>query len=156
MAIKTGPWTAEEDAILTRLVVEEGLTKWSDIAKQIPGRLSKRVRERWTCQLHPMRRAKEVAPWTSEEIDRLFAAKCVAGSWGMGWMDGWMDPSHSTTQALATRRHAKHTRNKQGAAGEQVGGDREAPPRAHGERRQEPRLLRDAQAEAQGCVSVAS
>lgn len=76
--IKTGPWTPEEDAILTRCVVEEGMTKWSDIAKRIPGRLSKRIRERWTCQLNPQRLSKEVAPWTPEEIETLFMAKCVA------------------------------------------------------------------------------
>ena len=75
--IKTGPWTPEEDAILTRCVVEEGMTKWSDIAKRIPGRLSKRIRERWTCQLNPQRLSKEVAPWTPEEIETLFVAKCV-------------------------------------------------------------------------------
>jgi hypothetical protein len=43
VGVKTGPWTAEEDAILHRCM-EQGMSKWSDIAKQIPGRLSKRVR----------------------------------------------------------------------------------------------------------------
>lgn len=47
----------------------------SEIAKRIPGRLSKRVRERWTCQLNPERKAKEVVPWTPEEVARLFEIK---------------------------------------------------------------------------------
>jgi hypothetical protein len=58
-----------------RCVLEEGMTKWSEIAAKIPGRLSKRVRERWTCQLNPKRLSKEVAPWTAEEVATLFQAK---------------------------------------------------------------------------------
>lgn len=40
--VKTGPWTREEDEML-RKCIAEGMTKWSEIAKRIPGRLSKRV-----------------------------------------------------------------------------------------------------------------
>lgn len=41
--VKTGPWTKEEDDMLMQCMAE-GMTKWSEIAKRIPGRLSKRVR----------------------------------------------------------------------------------------------------------------
>lgn len=33
------------------------------------------VRERWTCQLNPSRKNKEVAPWTPEEDRILFEAR---------------------------------------------------------------------------------
>ena len=37
-----GPWTREEDDIIIRCM-ETGITKWSEIAERIPGRLGKQV-----------------------------------------------------------------------------------------------------------------
>lgn len=72
--VKTGPWTADEDAILLACV-QAGMTRWSEISKRIPGRLSKRVRERWTCQLNPDKRSKGLAPWTKEEEKTMEEAR---------------------------------------------------------------------------------
>ncbi len=77
--VKTGPWTPEEDAALIECMAR-GMTRWSEIAKLIPGRLSKRIRERWTCQLNPDRLTKDLAPWTLEEEQILFEAQRRLGN----------------------------------------------------------------------------
>ena len=41
-----GPWTKEEDDIICTCMAT-GVTKWSEIAVQIPGRIGKQCRERW-------------------------------------------------------------------------------------------------------------
>ena len=41
-----GPWTKEEDQIIIDCI-EAGITKWSEIAERIPGRIGKQCRERW-------------------------------------------------------------------------------------------------------------
>lgn len=50
-----GRWTIEEDRALIQLVQTNtgGSTKWSDLAKRIPGRTSKQCRERWFSHLDP-------------------------------------------------------------------------------------------------------
>ena len=48
-----GPWSPEEDAILSRLVNKFGARNWSLIAKGIPGRSGKSCRLRWCNQLDP-------------------------------------------------------------------------------------------------------
>ena len=40
-AIKTGPWTAEEDLLVARLVKVNGPQKWTYIAGHLPGRIGK-------------------------------------------------------------------------------------------------------------------
>lgn len=47
-----GAWTPEEDARLVRLVEEKGY-KWAEIAKELPGRIGKRCRERYMNHLNP-------------------------------------------------------------------------------------------------------
>lgn len=59
-----GSWTAEEDAALIALVSEHGAKKWSYIASNLPGRISKQCRERWHNQLNPNVRKD---PWCDEE-----------------------------------------------------------------------------------------
>ncbi|XP_074579816.1 transcription factor MYB3R-5-like [Curcuma longa] len=59
-----GPWTTEEDEKIASLVVKYGPTKWSVIAKSLPGRIGKQCRERWHNHLNPM--LKKDA-WTEEE-----------------------------------------------------------------------------------------
>ena len=39
--------------------------KWEEIAKQIPGRTNKKVRERWLNELDP---TIKKGPWTEEEV----------------------------------------------------------------------------------------
>ncbi|KAK9123789.1 hypothetical protein Sjap_013391 [Stephania japonica] len=48
-----GPWSPEEDAILSRLVSKFGARNWSLIARGIPGRSGKSCRLRWCNQLDP-------------------------------------------------------------------------------------------------------
>jgi hypothetical protein len=59
-----GPWTAEEDATVERLVGEYGAKKWSLIASHLPGRIGKQCRERWHNHLNP-NISKEA--WTTHE-----------------------------------------------------------------------------------------
>ena len=62
-----GPWTAEDDARLVKLVREHGAKKWSLIASFMPGRIGKQCRERWHNHLDP---AISKHAW-SEDEDRL-------------------------------------------------------------------------------------
>ena len=48
-----GPWSPEEDAILSRLVGKFGARNWSLIARGIAGRSGKSCRLRWCNQLDP-------------------------------------------------------------------------------------------------------
>jgi hypothetical protein len=44
-----GPWSKEEDRLVTELVAKHGLKKWSVIAQHLKGRLGKQCRERYAC-----------------------------------------------------------------------------------------------------------
>ncbi|KAK4755320.1 hypothetical protein SAY87_009077 [Trapa incisa] len=59
-----GPWTQEEDDMINKLVKKYGPTKWSLIARSLPGRIGKQCRERWHNHLNPD--IKKDA-WTLEE-----------------------------------------------------------------------------------------
>lgn len=48
-----GPWSPEEDAILSELVSKFGARNWSLIARGIAGRSGKSCRLRWCNQLDP-------------------------------------------------------------------------------------------------------
>lgn len=48
-----GPWSPEEDAILSKCVEKFGARNWSLIARTIPGRSGKSCRLRWCNQLNP-------------------------------------------------------------------------------------------------------
>lgn len=47
-----GPWTEEEDRIILECI-NAGITKWSEIAERIPGRIGKQCRERFFNHLDP-------------------------------------------------------------------------------------------------------
>lgn len=66
-----GPWTPEEDGIVTDLVKTHGTKKWSHIARQLNGRLGKQCRERWYNHLDPNINKGE---WTEEEDRNLLQA----------------------------------------------------------------------------------
>ncbi|XP_072995830.1 transcription factor MYB3R-3-like isoform X1 [Typha latifolia] len=72
-----GPWTSEEDEKIIYLVDKYGPTKWSVIAKSLPGRIGKQCRERWHNHLNPM--IKKDA-WTSEEEIALINAHSIYGN----------------------------------------------------------------------------
>ncbi|OIW01244.1 hypothetical protein TanjilG_10405 [Lupinus angustifolius] len=72
-----GPWTQEEDDKIVELVSEHGPTKWSLIAKSLPGRIGKQCRERWHNHLNPD--IKKDA-WTMEEEMTLMNAHSIHGN----------------------------------------------------------------------------
>lgn len=66
-----GPWTPEEDRILTSLITRYGVGKirWCDLALHLPGRIGKQCRERWCNHLDSRIRKGQ---WTAEEDDMVF------------------------------------------------------------------------------------
>ncbi|KAI4378619.1 hypothetical protein MLD38_016074 [Melastoma candidum] len=72
-----GPWTQEEDDKIMELVLKYGPTKWSLIAKSLPGRIGKQCRERWHNHLNPD--IKKEA-WTLEEELALMNAHRLHGN----------------------------------------------------------------------------
>lgn len=66
-----GPWTQEEDATVVRLVKIHGTKKWSQIARQLKGRLGKQCRERWYNHLDPSINKGE---WSESEDQTLIEA----------------------------------------------------------------------------------
>lgn len=72
-----GPWTPEEDEKIIELVSKYGPTKWSMIAKSLPGRIGKQCRERWHNHLNPIIRKDA---WTLEEELALMRAHQIHGN----------------------------------------------------------------------------
>ncbi|KAI5656177.1 hypothetical protein M9H77_24970 [Catharanthus roseus] len=72
-----GPWSAEEDKILTRLVEKYGPRNWSLISKYIKGRSGKSCRLRWCNQLSPN---VEHRPFSSSEDETILAAHAKYGN----------------------------------------------------------------------------
>ncbi|WVZ68233.1 hypothetical protein U9M48_017196 [Paspalum notatum var. saurae] len=73
-----GGWTPEEeDEKIIDLVSKYGPTKWSIIAKSLPGRIGKQCRERWHNHLNPDIRKDA---WTPEEERALINAHRVYGN----------------------------------------------------------------------------
>ncbi|KAF5179224.1 Myb protein [Thalictrum thalictroides] len=66
-----GPWSAEQDQTLTRLVDIHGARNWSLISRYIPGRSGKSCRLRWCNQLSPN---VEHHPFTQAEDEAILAA----------------------------------------------------------------------------------
>ncbi|KAK9075877.1 hypothetical protein SSX86_004206 [Deinandra increscens subsp. villosa] len=72
-----GPWTHEEDEQIVELVRRYGPTKWSLIAKSLPGRIGKQCRERWHNHLNPDIRRDA---WSLQEELALMNAHHVHGN----------------------------------------------------------------------------
>ena len=64
-------FSAEEDALLSRIMFEQPFTTWIAVAAQIPGRSARQCRDRWANYLSP---ENKNGPWTQEE-DRLLTDK---------------------------------------------------------------------------------
>ncbi|KAJ9152871.1 hypothetical protein P3X46_026382 [Hevea brasiliensis] len=74
-----GQWTPQEDRVLVHLVKQNGIKKWSQIAKMLEGRVGKQCRERWHNHLRPD--IKKDA-WTEEEDEILIEAhKEIGNRW---------------------------------------------------------------------------
>lgn len=74
-----GPWTQEEDDKIVELVLKYGATKWSLIAKSLPGRIGKQCRERWHNHLNPDIRKDA---WTlNEELALMNAHRMHGNKW---------------------------------------------------------------------------
>ncbi|RVW50484.1 Transcription factor MYB44 [Vitis vinifera] len=72
-----GPWSAEEDRVLTRLVERYGARNWSLISRYIKGRSGKSCRLRWCNQLSP---SVEHRPFSAAEDDTILAAHARYGN----------------------------------------------------------------------------
>ncbi|XP_002510273.2 transcription factor MYB77 [Ricinus communis] len=72
-----GPWSAEEDRILTRLVERHGPRNWSSISRYIKGRSGKSCRLRWCNQLSPN---VEHRPFSPAEDQTILAAHARYGN----------------------------------------------------------------------------
>ncbi|KAH6762024.1 hypothetical protein C2S52_019457 [Perilla frutescens var. hirtella] len=72
-----GPWSPDEDAMLSQLVSNFGARNWSLIARGIPGRSGKSCRLRWCNQLDPAVKRK---PFTDEEDRIILQAHAIHGN----------------------------------------------------------------------------
>jgi hypothetical protein len=78
--MRKGPWTEEEDAKLKAIVELNGAAekvKWSNIAKQIPGRNGMQCRQRYFNNLDP---SVKKGKWTEEEDSVIFKAQKKMGN----------------------------------------------------------------------------
>lgn len=79
-----GPWSPEEDAVLSQLVQRFGPRNWSLIARGISGRSGKSCRLRWCNQLDPAVKRKpftgNLAIWESDA--RFFCSFLSLHSFG--------------------------------------------------------------------------
>ena len=73
---RQGPWTKDEDIVIIQSI-SKGITKWSEIADLIPGRIGKQCRERWFNHLDP--RIKK-GPWSEDEDRILIEAQSKLGN----------------------------------------------------------------------------
>ncbi|CAN0922201.1 Transcription factor MYB73 [Linum grandiflorum] len=72
-----GPWSAEEDRVLTRLVERHGPRNWSLISRYINGRSGKSCRLRWCNQLSP---TVQHRPFSPAEDHTILAAHARYGN----------------------------------------------------------------------------
>ncbi|ESQ49154.1 hypothetical protein EUTSA_v10021963mg [Eutrema salsugineum] len=72
-----GPWSPEEDVVLSELVEKFGARNWSLIARSIPGRSGKSCRLRWCNQLDPSVKRNS---FTEVEDQAIITAHAIHGN----------------------------------------------------------------------------
>lgn len=100
-----GPWQPEEDDEIRRCIAN-GITRWSEIAMRVPGRIGKQCRERWFNHLDPSIKHGE---WTEEE-DRLLieGQRALGNKWSQiakHYLPGRPENAVKNRWNAATRRH---------------------------------------------------
>lgn len=71
-----GPWTKEEDQKIIDCITQN-ITKWSEIAERVEGRVGKQCRERWFNHLDP---TLKKTCWTPAEDEVLVAGQARYGN----------------------------------------------------------------------------
>jgi hypothetical protein len=75
--VKKAKWTPDEDNLLSASIQEHGISNWSRIAQNLPGRNGKQCRERWMNQLCPNLNRDN---WTHQEDLILLQQQQVYGN----------------------------------------------------------------------------
>jgi hypothetical protein len=105
--LKKGAWTPEEDAIVIACV-EAGITKWSEIASRLVGRIGKQARERWYNHLDP---SVSKEPWTEEEDAKLVS---LVSTYGQKWREVASHLPGRPENAVKNRWNSAHRRRRFG------------------------------------------
>ena len=74
---RKGQWTKEEDNIVRESVEssnENPYTRWSDLSRELPGRVGKQVRDRWVNHLNP---ALSHEPFSKEDVSIYFTLDLI-------------------------------------------------------------------------------
>ena len=112
LGLVKGPWTPHEDEVVRRAVGGgvDAAFNWSEVAKLLPGRLTKQVRERWQNHLDPQ---LVKTPWTPNEDYLLVSLQAVLGN-------RWNEISRAfqgrSENAIKNRWNSKQRRRFLGAA----------------------------------------
>lgn len=71
-----GSWTKEEDQKIIECIAKK-MTRWSEIAERVEGRVGKQCRERWFNHLDPTLRK---CSWTPQEDEILIKGQAHFGN----------------------------------------------------------------------------